>query len=68
MRYANAANTIEAPAYKRVDALLEHATKFYAIKLNVFNRFNEKYYQGVYTGHVLPGTPRAVQVTLTTKF
>ncbi|WP_205609603.1 TonB-dependent receptor [Noviherbaspirillum galbum] len=68
LRYANATNTIEVPAYKRVDALLEYAAKKYSIKLNVFNLFNEKYYEGVYTGHVLPGTPRAVQLTLGTKF
>ena len=68
MRYANAVNTVEVPAYKRVDALLEYAAKAWAVKLNVFNLFNEKYYEGVYTGHVLPGTPRAAQLTLTTKF
>ena len=68
MRYANATNVTEVPAYKRVDALVEYATKSYALKLNVFNLLNEKYYEGVYAGHVLPGTPRAFQVTLSTKF
>jgi catecholate siderophore receptor len=67
-RFANATNTITVPGYKRVDALLEYAVKAYAVKLNVFNLFNEKYYEGIYTGHVMPGTPRALQVTLTTKF
>ncbi len=68
MRYANATNTIEVPTYKRVDALLEYAVKSYAVKLNAFNLFNEKYYEGVYTGHVMPGTPRALQLTLSTRF
>ncbi|TFV92221.1 TonB-dependent siderophore receptor [Oxalobacteraceae bacterium OM1] len=67
-RYANAANTIVVPSYKRVDALVEYTAKAYSLKLNVFNLFNEKYYEGVYTGHVMPGTPRAAQLTLTTKF
>jgi catecholate siderophore receptor len=67
-RFANAANTIVVPGYKRVDALVEYAAKPFAVKLNVLNLFNEKYYEGVYTGHVMPGTSRALQLTLTTKF
>ncbi len=67
-RFGNAANTNVVPAYRRVDALLEYAVKAYAVKLNVLNLFDKKYYEGVYTGHVLPGTPRAVQVTFSTRF
>ena len=53
---------------RRKGVVVEYDAKSYAVKLNVFNLFNEKYYEGVYTGHVLPGTPRAMQVTLSTKF
>jgi catecholate siderophore receptor len=68
-RFANATNTIVVPAYNRVDALVEYAvSKAYSLKLNVFNLFDKKYYEGVYTGHVMPGTPRAAQLTLTAKF
>ncbi|MBC7501244.1 MAG: TonB-dependent siderophore receptor [Herminiimonas sp.] len=67
-RFANANNINVVPSYKRVDALVEYAVKAYALKLNVFNLFNEKYYEGVYAGHVLPGTPRTMQLTLSTKF
>ncbi len=68
-RYANANNTIIVPGYRRVDALVEYTiNKAYSLKLNVFNLFNEKYYEGVYTGHTLPGTPRAAQLTFTAKF
>lgn len=68
-RYANAANTIVVPGYRRVDALVEYSiSKAYSLKLNVFNLFNEKYYEGIYTGHTLPGTPRSAQLTLTAKF
>ncbi|MES2831462.1 MAG: TonB-dependent siderophore receptor [Pseudomonadota bacterium] len=67
-RYANATNTAAVPSYKRVDALVEYSPKPYSIKLNVFNLFDEKYYEGVYSGHVLPGTPRTAQLTVSTKF
>ena len=68
MRYANAANTIQVPAYHRVDGLVEYEWKPWTLKLNLFNVLNEKYYEGVYTGHVLPGTSRAMQLTLSTQF
>ncbi len=67
-RYANPANTTVAPAYTRVDALLEYSQERYDIKLNAFNLFNTEYYEGVYQGHILPGTSRAFQVTGRYKF
>jgi catecholate siderophore receptor len=65
LRYANANNFISIPAYTRVDGLLEYSRENYAVRLNVFNLLNEKYYEGIYTGHVVPGTNRAAQLTLT---
>jgi catecholate siderophore receptor len=67
-RYGNATNTVEAPAYVRWDALLEYAVEKYSIKLNLFNLFNTSYYEGLYAGHVVPGTTRTAQLTLSTKF
>ncbi len=67
-RFANATNTVEIQDYQRVDALVQYETKQYSLKLNVFNLFDEKYYEGIYSGHVLPGTPRAAQLTVSTKF
>lgn len=68
-RYANATNTIAIPGYTRVDALVEYqATKNIGVKLNVKNLLNRKYYEGIYTGHIVPGTPRAYELTLTAKF
>jgi catecholate siderophore receptor len=61
-------NTNAVPSYKRVDGLVEYSAKAYSVKLNFFNLLNEKYYEGVYAGHTMPGTPRAVQLTLSTKF
>lgn len=67
-RYANAANSIALDAYQRVDGLLQYDTPGYTAKFNVFNMFNTTYYEGVYTGHTTPGTPRSMQVTLLLKF
>ncbi|MGL4577066.1 MAG: TonB-dependent receptor, partial [Burkholderiaceae bacterium] len=67
-RYANALNTTVVPAYVRVDALVEYVLDKVSLKLNVLNLLNKDYYEGVYTGHVIPGTKRAVQLTLATRF
>jgi catecholate siderophore receptor len=68
-RYANATNTTSIPGYTRVDALIEYqATKKIDVKLNVKNLLNRKYYESIYTGHILPGTSRAYEFTLTAKF
>lgn len=67
-RFANATNTIEIDGYRRVDALIEYATKHYSAKLNFFNLFNTQYYESIYTGHVVPGTTRAAQLTLGIKY
>jgi catecholate siderophore receptor len=67
-RYGNTTNTNEAPAYVRWDAMAEYQMDKWALKLNVFNLFNRKYYEGVYAGHIVPGTTRIAQLTLSTKF
>lgn len=67
-RYGSNANTAAAPSYSRWDAMLEYQLEQYAVKLNVFNLFNQKYYEGVYAGHVVPGTTRTAQITLSAKF
>jgi catecholate siderophore receptor len=63
-RYANATNTVEVPAYTRADALLSYESDRYIVKLNLLNGFNKRIYEGVYQGHVVPGTARTVQVSL----
>ena len=55
--------------YTRVDAMAEYSVnKWLTVKLNVKNLFNRKYYEGVYTGHVLPGAGRTAEVSLVAKF
>ena len=63
LRYGNATNTNAVPGYSRWDAMVAYEQKRYSIKLNVLNLFNQKYYEGVYAGHVVPGTRRAVQLS-----
>ena len=67
-RYGNTNNTNEAPAYVRWDAMAEYQMDKWALKLNIFNLFDRKYYEGVYAGHIVPGTTRIAQLTLSTKF
>ena len=62
-------NSNEAPSYVRWDAMAEYElANNWALKLNVFNLFNRRYYEGVYAGHIIPGTDRVAQLTLSTKF
>jgi catecholate siderophore receptor len=63
-RFANADNSNAVPGYQRLDAMVEYELDRYSLKLNAFNLLNAKYYEGVYTGHVVPGTSRAIQISL----
>jgi catecholate siderophore receptor len=59
------------PGYVRFDAMAEwDVTKSYAVKFNVFNLLNQRYYDSIYTngGHAIPGVDRTVQVSLSYKF
>ena len=67
-RYANATNSVEVPGYTRADAMLSYERQGVQLKLNVLNLANRRYYEGVYQGHVIPGTARNVQLTLEYKF
>jgi catecholate siderophore receptor len=67
-RYGNTTNTVLVPHYSRWDALLAYEQRRYEIKLNVLNVFDRDYYEGVYQGHVIPGTTRTLLVTGKLKF
>jgi catecholate siderophore receptor len=68
LRYASTANTNALPAYSRLDAMLEYKFDPYAVQLNIKNLANKDYYEGVYAGHVVPGSKRAVQLAMNVKF
>ena len=67
-RFGDQNNANMVPGYSRVDGLIEYSQQRYTVKLNALNLLNKTYYEGVYTGHVLPGNKRAVQLTLELKY
>ena len=67
-RYADAANANTVPGYNRVDLLIGYEQKNYTVKINVLNLLNKDNYEGVYAGHVVPGTRQAVQATLELRY
>ncbi len=60
--------TATAPAYVRLDAMLEYQWQAINLRLNVLNLTDRLYYESLYRGHVIAGTSRAVQLTVSTKF
>jgi catecholate siderophore receptor len=67
-RFANGTNTNEVPAYTRSDWMISYEKNAVAFRLNLLNAFDRKIYEGVYSGHVVPGTKRAAQLSATLKF
>lgn len=64
MRAANNANTNEVPGYSRVDALVEYSIKNYALRLNLYNLLNNKYFDSIGGGHAVPGSLRSGMLSL----
>ena len=61
---SDATNVNGVPGYVRCDAFVEYALGAVNVQLNAFNLFDRKYYEGVYSGHVVPGTTRSAQLRL----
>ena len=60
---------IVAPKFVTGDLLAEYALNdAVAFKLNVTNVTNKLYADALYTGHYIPGAPRQIQLTMTTRF
>ncbi|MBL8471481.1 MAG: TonB-dependent siderophore receptor [Rhodocyclaceae bacterium] len=59
-----------APSYQRWDAMLAYAAGNHALRVNLFNLFNTRYYESVYEngGHVVPGAQRTLQISFDYKF
>lgn len=68
--YASIANPTVLPGYTRVDTALYY--KFnnqYQIQANIENLLNKEYYASAHSNNnIMPGSPRAVRVTLNAKF
>ncbi len=60
----------QVDAYQRWDAMISYDQPRYALRLNVFNLFDTRYFEAIYPNgpFAIPGTSRAVQLTLTLKF
>ena len=60
---------VYASGFAVVDAMAEYAfDDKTSLKLNVSNLFDRTYAEGLYRGFYTPGAPRAVQLTLKTRF
>jgi len=60
---------IYAPKFVTADLMAEYTVSdAVAVKLNVTNVTNKLYADSLYTAHYIPGAPRSVQMTLTTRF
>jgi catecholate siderophore receptor len=69
--FVNSANTIRAPGYRLVDALVEYALNSHlTLRLNLSNVTNEVYIRNVNNNGARynPGTPRAAVLTSTVSF
>lgn len=68
--YVATDNLVTLPAYTRVDgALFWNATAKWRAQANVENLLNTRYFASAHSNHnILPGSPRALRLALTTRF
>ena len=67
-RYTSINNTTALPDYVRFDAMIAYEHKNFTARVNGFNLTDEKYYDGLYQGHTMPGAEPTIQATLEFKF
>jgi catecholate siderophore receptor len=70
-RFTSTTNLVTLPAYTTLDAALQYTLGQWDLDVNVKNLTNRKYYVSAHGGgdnYSLPGSPRALQVTLRTRF
>lgn len=70
-RYGDAANNAEVDGYVRVDAMASYdVTEAVALQLNVYNLFDEEYYEDIYANgrRARPGAGRAAVLSTNVKF
>jgi catecholate siderophore receptor len=48
--------------------MISYEHNHFTVRVNGFNLSDEKYYDGLYAGHTLPGSEPTVQATLELKF
>ncbi|RZJ61441.1 MAG: TonB-dependent siderophore receptor [Acidovorax sp.] len=70
-RFTSLTNLVTLPGYTTLDAALQYTLGPWDLDVNIKNLANRKYYvssHGSNDNLILPGSPRAVQVTLRTRF
>lgn len=68
-RFANNTNTREVGSYVTVDGMASYAMNDrVTLRLNVYNMFDEEYYDSLGGGHLIPGAGRSATVTTDIKF
>lgn len=70
-RFASLTNLVTLPGYTTLDAALQVTRGDWEVDVNLKNLANRKYYvsaHGSVDNLILPGSPRALQVTLRTRF
>ena len=70
-RYTSLTNLVTLPAYTTLDAALQYTLGQWDVDVNIKNLTNRKYYVSAHGSNdnlILPGSPRALQVTLRTHF
>jgi catecholate siderophore receptor len=68
--FASTDNTVVLPGFTRVDgAVFFDLTSKVRAQVNVENLFDERYYSSAHSNNnITPGAPRAVKVSLTSRF
>lgn len=67
-RFTAEDNATKIDGYHRIDAMAEYQlSKTFTVKLNLMNLMNTSYYEGLYRGHIVPGTERNAQLSLNIK-
>ena len=70
-RFTSLTNQVTLPSYTTLDAALQYTLGQWDVDVNIKNLANRKYYvssHGSNDNLILPGSPRALQVTLRTRF
>jgi catecholate siderophore receptor len=70
-RFTSLTNLVTLPSYTTLDAALQYTLGRWDVDVNIKNLTNRKYYVSAHGSNdnlILPGSPRALQVTLRTHF
>jgi len=66
-RFLNNTDLVSVPAYTRIDATIAWRQPRYDVRLNLFNLFDEHYYDSLIQsdgGRAVPGTGRTAMITI----